>query len=297
MEYQRHFREVMIDEYQDSNFIQEAILSSVSKESLGGYNRFMVGDVKQSIYRFRLACPQIFMEKYESYQQEEQEKERRIDLHMNFRSRREVLEFVNDLFYPLMQADIGNVVYDEQAALYPGAVCYEASLEDPQMFVPEILVGDVTEAGEETEERLAYEARMVSERILNMREHQMVTDKSTGKLRPIRFSDIVILLRSPGSGGEVFVDVLRENGIPAFMESQTGYFTAPEVETVLSLLKVLDNPYQDIPLAAVLHSPMFGFTSEELAKLRENQETDFAHCFFAWAKEQISGGQSVCKKS
>lgn len=297
MEYQRHFREVMIDEYQDSNFIQEAILSSVSKESLGGYNRFMVGDVKQSIYRFRLACPQIFMEKYESYQQEEQEKERRIDLHMNFRSRREVLEFVNDLFYPLMQADIGNVVYDEQAALYPGAVCYEASLEDPQMFVPEILVGDVTEAGEETEERLAYEARMVSERILNMREHQMVTDKSTGKLRPIRFSDIVILLRSPGSGGEVFVDVLRENGIPAFMESQTGYFTAPEVETVLSLLKVLDNPYQDIPLAAVLHSPMFGFTSEELAKLRENQETDFAHCFFAWAKEQTAEGKACVKKA
>lgn len=285
-EFQHYFNEVMVDEYQDSNYIQETILNSVSMENAGGYNRFMVGDVKQSIYRFRLACPQIFMEKYETYQQNPQAKLRRIDLHMNFRSRRQVLDFVNDLFWPLMRQDIGNVDYDETSALYTGASYYEEVPESPDMFSPEILVGTVEDPGEagELEDRLSYEAKITADRILQMRDSQMVTDRETGKLRPVRFSDMVILLRSPGSGGDTFADVLRENGIPAFMESQTGYFTAIEVETVLSLLKVLDNPYQDIPLTAVLHSPMFEFSSRELAQIRGTEEKDFAHCFFAWAK-------------
>ena len=282
LEYQRQFAEVMIDEYQDSNYIQEAILTSVSRESAGGHNRFMVGDVKQSIYRFRLACPQIFMDKYAAYSREPGAKDLRIDLHMNFRSRREVLDFVNDIFYPLMRKDIGNVLYDDQAALYVGAQNYR---EMDGMFAPEILVGDFADVEDPGEEdRLTYEAKIVADRILDMKRNQMVTDKSGGQLRPVRFSDIVILMRSPGSGGETFVEVLRENGIPAFMESRTGYFTSTEVETVLSLLKILDNPYWDIPLTAVLHSPMFGFTDRELAEIRGRQEGSFAHVFFDWAR-------------
>ena len=180
----------------------------------------MVGDVKQSIYRFRLACPQIFMDKYAAYSREPGAKDLRIDLHMNFRSRREVLDFVNDIFYPLMRKDIGNVLYDDQAALYVGAQNYR---EMDGMFAPEILVGDFADVEDPGEEdRLTYEAKIVADRILDMKRNQMVTDKSGGQLRPVRFSDIVILMRSPGSGGETFVEVLRENGIPAFMESRTG---------------------------------------------------------------------------
>ena len=258
------FDEIMIDEYQDSNYVQETLLRAVSKERFGQNNLFMVGDVKQSIYRFRLARPELFMEKFDTYAAGMPGCER-IDLQKNFRSRNEVLSGVNDIFYKIMCRDLGNVVYDENAALYPGADYPKAM--DPAMFAMEVLVVD--ESGAEEMERVELEARMIASRIHEMRkESQMVTDKESGELRPMEYRDIVILLRSVSGMADTFVKVLLEEGIPAFTTSRTGYFSTVEIQTVLNMLRVIDNPMQDIPLAAVLYSPVGGFSGEDLAKIR-----------------------------
>ena len=261
LEFQRQFNEVMIDEYQDSNFIQEEILTAITREERGEHNLFMVGDVKQSIYGFRQACPSLFVDKYQRYTKGE-EGCIAIDLQKNFRSRQQVLTFANDVFYQLMHKDLGNVEYDEDAALYCGATAY---IPRDQMFDGEILIGDLTEV----EDKVAYEAKLIADKINNLCRHQLVTDKATGELRKMRFADVVILMRSPGAWADTFIDVLQENGIPAFAESKTGYFNTREVETVLNLLRTLDNPYQDIPLAAVLHSEIFGFSNEDLVKISQ----------------------------
>ena len=214
------FDEIMIDEYQDSNYVQETLLRAVSKERFGQNNLFMVGDVKQSIYRFRLARPELFMEKFDTYAAEMPGCER-IDLQKNFRSRNEVLSGVNDIFYKIMCRDLGNVVYDENAALYPGA--YYPKAMDPAMFAMEVLVAD--ESGAEEMERVELEARMIASRIHEMRkEGQTVTDKESGELRPMEYRDIVILLRSVSGMADTFVKVLLEEGILAFTTSRTGYF-------------------------------------------------------------------------
>ena len=258
------FDEIMIDEYQDSNYVQETLLRAVSKERFGQNNLFMVGDVKQSIYRFRLARPELFMEKFDTYAAGMPGCER-IDLQKNFRSRDEVLSGVNDIFYKIMCRDLGNVVYDENAALYPGADYPEDM--DPAMFAMEVLVAD--ESGAEEMERVELEARMIALRIHEMRkEGQTVTDKESGELRPMEYRDIVILLRSVSGMADTFVKVLLEEGIPAFTTSRTGYFSTVEIQTVLNMLRVIDNPMQDIPLAAVLYSPVGGFSGEDLAKIR-----------------------------
>lgn len=258
------FDEIMIDEYQDSNYVQETLLRAVSKERFGQNNLFMVGDVKQSIYRFRLARPELFMEKFDTYATGTPGCER-IDLQKNFRSRDEVLSGVNDIFYKIMCRDLGNVVYDENAALYPGADYPEDM--DPAMFAMEVLVAD--ESGAEEMERVELEARMIASRIHEMRkESQTVTDKESGELRPMEYRDIVILLRSVSGMADTFVKVLLEEGIPAFTTSRTGYFSTVEIQTVLNMLRVIDNPMQDIPLAAVLYSPVGGFSGEDLAKIR-----------------------------
>ncbi|MDD6195168.1 MAG: helicase-exonuclease AddAB subunit AddA [Lachnospiraceae bacterium] len=261
LEFQRQFNEVMIDEYQDSNFIQEEILTAVTREKNGEHNLFMVGDVKQSIYRFRQACPSLFVDKYQRYTQGE-EGCIAIDLQKNFRSRSQVLTFANDVFYQLMHKDLGDVEYNEDAALYCGATNY---IPQEHMFDGEILVGDLTDVAD----KVAYEAKLIADKINDMCRYQLVTDKVTGTLRQMRYSDVVILMRSPGTWADTFIDVLQENGIPAFAESKTGYFTTREVETVLNLLRTLDNPYQDIPLAAVLHSEIFDFSNEELAEISQ----------------------------
>ena len=258
------FDEIMIDEYQDSNYVQETLLRAVSKERFGQNNLFMVGDVKQSIYRFRLARPELFMEKFDTYAAGTPGCER-IDLQKNFRSRDEVLSGVNDIFYKIMCRDLGNVVYDENAALYPGADYPEDM--DPAMFAMEVLVAD--ESGAEEMERVELEARMIASRIHEMRkEGQTVTDKESGELRPMEYRDIVILLRSVSGMADTFVKVLLEEGIPAFTTSRTGYFSTVEIQTVLNMLRVIDNPMQDISLAAVLYSPVGGFSGEDLAKIR-----------------------------
>lgn len=264
-EFRDTFEEIMIDEYQDSNEVQETLLRSISREERGENNIFMVGDVKQSIYRFRLARPELFMKKYDSYSLEESTTQR-IDLHKNFRSREEVLTCTNDIFYKIMARSLGNVEYDAEAALYPGA-SYPVSAD----FTPEILLTDSNdELLEDTElsDKKTLEAKIVAEEIRHLMKTQPVTDKATGELRAARYSDIVILLRSLSGWADSLVEVLNGNGIPAHTVSSTGYFSTVEVQTVLSMLRLLDNPRQDIPMAAVLRSPMAGLTDEELAVLR-----------------------------
>ena len=254
LEYQQQYREVMIDEYQDSNYVQETLLTAVSGVKNGNENLFMVGDVKQSIYRFRLARPELFMDKYHRFSTEESSQQR-IDLHRNFRSRREVVEAVNDIFYPLMEKDLGNVAYDAEAALYAGAVYPD--YENADCCKPELLLVPSQESGMERREQ---EAAAVAGRIRELVETQEIPG--------ITYKDIVLLLRSMSGWADTYQKVFEQEGIPLIVASKTGYFSATEVQTVLSLLRVLDNPYQDIPLAAVMKSYFGKFSSEELAQIR-----------------------------
>ncbi len=282
-EFQAHFEEVMIDEYQDSNQVQEEILSAVSGERRGSYRMFMVGDVKQSIYRFRQSKPELFMEKYAHYTTGESDHQR-ISLHRNFRSRKEVVDFSNDIFYKLMHHDMGNIDYNDDAALYCGADYPGAEGMEAEVLLldqKEELAADQEEIG-----KRQLEAHMIAGRIRRLMEETRLTDRKTGQLRPMRYSDIVILLRSLKNRGAEFADVLLGCGIPAHVESSTGYFSAIEVQTVLNMLRILDNPYQDIPMAAVLHSPMAGLDEEELAGIRTRwPELSFAGAALAAMKE------------
>ena len=259
-QYREYFHEILIDEYQDSNLVQEYLLRAVSGEEDGHYNRFMVGDVKQSIYHFRLARPELFLEKYLVYQKSGLT--RRIDLSRNFRSREEVIESVNRTFRPAMSREVGGIDYDEDAALYLGA-----NYPECQGMNTELLL--VEKPGKELgfQPRQA-EALAVAERIRDFLANGQVTDNATKELRPARYGDVCILLRSLSGWGDVFKSVLEERGIPAYVTSKSGYFTATEVQTVLNYLRVIDNPLQDVPLFGVLHSDFGGFSEEEIARIR-----------------------------
>ncbi len=257
LEYRLYFKEILIDEYQDSNLVQEYLLKAISGEEDGQFNRFMVGDVKQSIYKFRLARPELFLEKYDSYTSEDSCCQR-IDLARNFRSRSEVVDTVNGIFAGIMSRQTGGIAYDERAALYAGA----AYPENPDCGSELLLVEEPGEG------RRQAEAMAVAHRIKELLADFQVTDKATGQLRPVRFSDMVILLRTNSGWDEVFKSVLEEEGIPVYITSKTGYFAASEVQELLSLLRVLDNPRQDIPLFGVMKSLFGGFTEEEIALLR-----------------------------
>ena len=274
LEYAEQFEEIMIDEYQDSNLVQELILNSVAGRGRGEANRFMVGDVKQSIYRFRLACPELFLEKYQTYR--ELENACRIDLHKNFRSRSEVLDGVNEIFRQIMTENLGGIVYDKDAMLYPGAVFALDSGEARRL--PEFLLLDP-----EDQDKQEAEARLVGMQIQQMVGSFPVWDAKRSAYRPMAYRDIVILLRTVSGWAETFGEVLSDMGIPCFTGSQKGYFSAVEVRTVLAYLEVLDNPVQDIPLAAVMRSPIGGFSDEALAKLRSaSEERRFYDCCTAY---------------
>ena len=268
LEYRSYFHEILIDEYQDSNLVQEYILSCISGEDEGRYNRFMVGDVKQSIYKFRLARPELFLEKYISYgQQADQETmtAEKIDLHQNFRSRSEVLDSVNAVFEQLMGEEVGGIVYDDLASLHPGAD-YPIPVADGYNDT-ELLLFRTDEKPEELSAK-EQEAYGVAAKIKELLKEFQVTDKESGALRPLCYRDIVILLRTVSGWDEVFKKVLEEEGIPVHMTSRTGYFAASEVQELLHFLRILDNPLQDIPLYGVLHAYLGGFGDEEIALIR-----------------------------
>lgn len=285
MEYRQYFQEILIDEYQDSNLVQEYLLSAISGEEEGRYNRFMVGDVKQSIYKFRLARPELFLEKYDIYQ--ETGDLCRIDLAKNFRSRVQVVDAVNGVFSRIMSRKIGGIAYDDKAALYPGAV-YPAQ-EDPA-YGSELLLIQKPEKGEREESGIGeqhaegagvlvdydnvrqLEALAIAARIKQLKGSLKVMEKSTGELRPVRYSDMVILLRTTSGWDEEFKKILEQQGIPVYITSKTGYFGALEVQELLQFLRVLDNPRQDIPLFGVMQSVFGGFTQEEIAQIRSGGE-------------------------
>lgn len=268
LEYRDYFHEILIDEYQDSNLVQEYILSCISGEDEGRYNRFMVGDVKQSIYKFRLARPELFLEKYEAYGRPSSAsaiKAEKIDLHQNFRSRREVLNSVNSVFERIMGKEVGGIVYDDPAALHEGAV-YPAQPENGANDT-ELLLFRTDEKPEELSAR-EQEAYGVAAKIKEMMRKMRVTDRESGQLRNLSYRDIVILLRTVSGWDEVFKKILEKEGIPVHMTSRTGYFAAEEVQELLHFLRVLDNPLQDIPLYGVLHAYLGGFSEEEVAVIR-----------------------------
>ncbi len=283
-EYRSYFTEVMIDEYQDSNLVQEYLLQAVSGEDEGHYNRFMVGDVKQSIYKFRLARPELFMEKYHTYSLTDSVHQR-IDLHKNFRSRREVLDSVNYVFSQIMGERLGGISYDDAAALYPGADFPENSGCQTELWLmekPEDAAMSVKE----------LEAYGITQGILQCVKSYQVTDKVTGALRPCRFGDIVVLLRTGSGWDEVFKEVFAAQGVPAHMTARTGYFNTTEIQTVMQLLRVLDNPLQDIPLFGAMKSIFGGFTEEEIVMIRlcrRRAKLYEALCTYAWDSD--AGGE------
>lgn len=277
-ELSRQYAEILVDEYQDSNYVQETLIQSLSGERFGKPNVFMVGDVKQSIYKFRLARPELFMKKYETYTTEESGHQK-IELHQNFRSRASVLDSVNSIFYKIMTKNLGNVEYTKEAALHPGAVFEEYEESDGNHFqvgtATELLLADTGKEsmGQMDPDLADYTSREIEAKIIaaKIRELQnpdnglAVWDKEKQCYRPAEYGDMVILLRSISGWSQAFINVLTKEGIPAYAETGTGYFDTIEVETVLAVLSVIDNPMQDIPLAAVLSSPVAGVTDEELA--------------------------------
>ena len=270
LEYRSFFHEIMIDEYQDSNLVQEYLLSAISGESEGRYNRFMVGDVKQSIYKFRLARPELFLEKYQQYAEAERQGEKtakKIDLHQNFRSRREVLESTNGVFAHLMGEAVGGIVYDDQAALHLGADYPEPESEgenDTELLL--FQTGDKPDELSVKEQEAYGVAAKIKELLRTFRVTQRGPEGVS--LRKVSYRDIVILLRTTSGWDEVFKRVLEEQGIPVHMTSRTGYFAAGEVQELLHFLRVLDNPLQDIPLYGAMHSWLGGFSDEEIALIR-----------------------------
>lgn len=258
-DYRNYFYEIMVDEYQDSNLVQEYLLHSISGGPEGGYNRFMVGDVKQSIYRFRLARPEIFMEKYDRYTADGEE--RKISLHRNFRSRREVTDSVNAVFSRIMKKELGGVAYDDEAALYPSAVYPEYEGAETELL---LLARDAESHASAAEQ----EAELIARRIRRLVREGKVTDRESGQLRSVRYGDIAILLRTNAGWDEAVQTKLKEYGIPAYTTSSTGYFSSEEIRTMLHFLRILDNPLQDIPLFGTLRSVLGGFDDQEIAQIR-----------------------------
>ena len=262
------YEEVLVDEYQDSNLVQEYLTNAVSGWSKNRNNVFMVGDVKQSIYRFRLARPELFMEKYQTYSLEDGPCQR-VDLHRNFRSRGQVLEGVNYLFRQIMGEDLGGIAYDDAAALYPGCTFPQGGRD--KFSDTEVLLLEKNMEGLEEEKELQnareVEALTVAQKIGQIVGNEQIVDRQTGEYRPVRYGDIAVLLRTASGWAQTFSEVFASRGIPAYTATKTGYFSAQEVVTVLNYLQICDNPMQDIPLAGVLRSPIVGCTSQEMALL------------------------------
>ncbi len=271
--YRAKFKVIMVDEYQDTNGVQEEIISKI----VGARNFFAVGDVKQSIYRFRNADPEIFLRKYDTYPRAADSE--RIDLSTNFRSRKKIVDAINAIFEQLMTREAMEIDYDEDARLNFGSnypVADGTFTERPEFHIINLRdAGKKTYSNddEETDEyapdldKIEREMQLIANRINRMftAGKQIFDGKD---YRPLKYSDIVILLRSIDGTAAKIIDVLRKNKIPAYAADKDGYFRAPEIQTMLSLLRILDNSRQDIPLATVMLSPIGGFSTEDLANLR-----------------------------
>ena len=266
------YDEIMMDEYQDVSPVQEQIFRAVSRADA---NRFLVGDVKQSIYRFRLADPGIFTEKYDRWPLLDAAGEgqnAKILLRENFRSRREIVEAVNAVFSCCMSRRLGELDYDEGAAMICGAEDYRGEVPVPELF----LVPTELDADDEAPDTIAAEAAFAAEKIRALVEAGTTVQGKHGP-RPMDYGDVAILMSAANKTGPVYRRVLAAHGVPVAAGQGVGYYRTPEISTALSLLAVLDNPHQDIPLIAALRSPAFGFTADELAAVRR---ADSAHDLF-----------------
>ncbi len=316
--YRERFAEILVDEYQDSNLVQEIMLKLISRTDSVKPNLFMVGDVKQSIYRFRQAKPELFLEKYNRYATAQGELNRKIMLFNNFRSRHEVVDAVNFIFKQIMSVQVGELDYLDDEALHPGAVFPDDALApgivggETELHLLQTdgnsagsearndiesepdadsastsaaaepeggaqgFSGEMSETPEDEEmlDNIQAEARMVAKRIGQLREsdaqgHKFcVFDKNRQVYRAVEYRDIVILLRTTRNWANIFMEEMVLQGIPAFADTGTGFFRTAEVQVILSLLQIIDNPLQDIPLLSVLRSSIVGFTTDELAELR-----------------------------
>lgn len=274
--YENKFEEIAIDEYQDSNLVQEYILTSVSR----GNNIFMVGDVKQSIYKFRQARPKLFLDKYDSYKLEPVNGEdRKIQLFKNFRSRSNILDFTNLVFEDIMSRELGNIEYNQDEYLNLGANFEEIQNQD---YKTELEILDLSEENddiwktdeEETEEEqekvedVVLEARFVARKIKELIDSKyQIIDKKTGR-RDIQYKDIAILLRTSSGVANVYEKEISELEIPVYSDSSSQYLQSVEIETIMSLLRIINNPMQDIPLVTVMRSPIGNFTDNELIEIR-----------------------------
>ncbi|BCB02983.1 helicase-exonuclease AddAB subunit AddA [Bacillus sp. KH172YL63] len=274
-QYKQKFKEVLVDEYQDTNMVQESILLLITEEDEAIGNRFMVGDVKQSIYRFRLAEPNLFLGKYTRFLPESGEAGLKIDLSQNFRSRKEVLEGTNFLFKQIMGISVGEMEYNKEAELVKGAPYPEEEAFPIEVALIDQESGEDASKDEELSifdegdiEKSVLEARFMANKVRMLIDGRTpIYDAKTKTERPIQYRDIVILLRSMPWAAEIMEEFKRQ-GIPIYANLSTGYFEATEVAIMLSLLKVIDNPYQDIPLASVLRSPVVGLDEQDLATVR-----------------------------
>lgn len=280
---QKRFAEILVDEYQDTNYIQEEMFRLISQD---GGNIFMVGDIKQSIYKFRNAVPALFTEKFHRYQNSDDGF--LIRLNKNFRSRGEVLDFVNFVFDRIMTVNVGGIDYKSGEQLIVGAD-YKSSA-NPCDYETEIHITDASDSGE-----IVYsEAESVAQRIRRLIDIDkiIITDKD-GDSRPVSYRDIVILMRNTKKTSPVFEEVFEKYNIPIYSESGKSYLTSTEVQTVLSFLQIIDNPLQDIPLIAVLRSPMWRFTPDMLAKIRANHRNG---TFYDAVCKSASNGDASCAR-
>ena len=265
------FEEILIDEYQDSNQLQEVILNAVSKTRLSGENNniYMVGDVKQSIYKFRLACPELFIEKYDTYG--ETGDNVRIELQKNFRSRENVLECANDVFSHIMNKNFSGIGYDDSVRLNAGFPYPEYSDsnygDEANKSTDVILISSENEEEATTRELEADRLAKLIEGIVASGIN--VYDSDENIYRPAEYRDIVILTRSVTGWADTFADALMDRGIPAYTDSSTGYFSVREIQVILSMLTIVDNPVQEISLAAAMMSYFGGFTAAELGMVRK----------------------------
>lgn len=318
--YASKFEEIAIDEYQDSNYVQEYILSSVSRQN----NMYMVGDVKQSIYKFRQAVPKLFLDKYEKYKfkskkeidgqdenfaegdllnnnsqnLEEMKYDIKIQLFKNFRSRKNVLDFTNLIFQNIMSKQLGNVDYNEDEYLYHGAKDYkdtDQNLKTQMLFINlkedeesqqnynysdfeddnEELDGKNKDEDEEKYENIELEAKLVANKIEELIKNKyQVYDRKKEKFRDIKYSDIVVLLRSTKNKANIFEQEMIDKKIPVFSDTSQEYLDSIEIQTIISLLKIIDNPMQDIPLVTVMRSNIGKFSDNDLVKIRLNDRYD-----------------------
>jgi len=319
--YREKFEEILVDEYQDSNMVQEIILNIISRKDIGKPNIFMVGDVKQSIYRFRQARPELFLEKYNTYSTGDGGMYRKIQLFKNFRSRRNVIDTVNFIFSRIMSEEVGELNYDENEALNFGAVIYDeaacpagdtgymdrnteihiidmkdsdkndtstdGNVSDETTYADTDFNGNESGTSAENDynsdgnmtdiyrlfsdepiDNIKCEARLVAWKIHDLIKSFRVYDNKIKSYRPLEYRDIVILMRSTKDWSDVFVEELSLQGIPVYADTGTGFFKTIEVQIMMSLLQVIDNPLQDIPLLAVLRAPFADFTPEEMADIR-----------------------------